>query len=300
MNRETNDKIPVGRYMRLSFGGSVLVYREVAEEVYGETFAAISTFLEQSRSESSQWGQVLQVLQASASSSSAAASGPPPPAAPSLLSHGGFNCLIPCAIVHPNMSVADRPRLVQLLLDALGRSRRPPSRSASPPALTVTLNPHRHNSLVKIFGAMHEAISREIQRGAPRRASYSATRRGPSASAACTSYHDVLSLYSLLPSSSQSSGQSSGPLSGAPVRRRLLLVFTDVEAVDRRLLENLLCLLGERQLQLPVQLLFLVSATCPFSANLGSAATSTLQAATFILPPCSLCFDKVSTPWSIE
>jgi hypothetical protein len=86
-----------------------------------------------------------------------------------------------------------------------------------------------------------------------------------------------------------------GPLSGAPVRRRLLLVFTDVEAVDRRLLENLLCLLGERQLQLPVQLLFLVSATCPFSANLGSAATSTLQAATFILPPCSLCFDKVST-----
>lgn len=189
--------------------------------------------------------------------------------------HGGFECLIPCAILHPNMSPGDRSLLIHLLLNSL---RKGPSSSDM---TVVTVRARLHSSLPKIFSAMHDAMAADLRttRTKPSVSTGGGGWQPPRRLLGPTSFQDVLSLHASLPASSR--------------RKRVLLVFEDVEALDTRLLESLLCLLGEAALDMPLQIVFLVSSSCAFSADLSTSATSVLEASTFTLPPARTCFEKV-------
>lgn len=298
-------------------------FRDVAMSVYGGVFSDVAQFLDGGRRRRSVWQRAREKL---ASSSVANAAGKAkvyrqPHSFSSAFQQetlfdrnhtGDTSTLLPCAVIYPNMHPTDRPELLKFLLSAVQQhqAEQPLARGGGLPLLGCTIRSTRHTTLASILRDLYLQIMAAVaSMPVKARGQRKGAQRFRVAAAPQGTLGEVILAYRMLVDElltlqqSSSSGAGVGARAGgtaaaaAPVGVKpcpsLLLMFEDVEALNNRLLEDLLRLLAEASESLPARLVFLVSPAFSLAQNLGNGATATLEPSTFILPPAHVCFEKV-------
>lgn len=298
-------------------------FRDVAMSVYGGVFSDVAQFLDGGRRRRSVWQRAREKL---ASSSVANAAGKAmvyrqPHSFSSAFQQetlfdrnhtGDTSTLLPCAVIYPNMHPTDRPELLKFLLSAVQQhqAEQPLARGGGLPLLGCTIRSTRHTTLASILRDLYLQIMAAVaSMPVKARGQRKGAQRFRVAAAPQGTLGEVILAYRMLVDElltlqqSSSSGAGVGARAGgtaaaaAPVGVKpcpsLLLMFEDVEALNNRLLEDLLRLLAEASESLPARLVFLVSPAFSLAQNLGNGATATLEPSTFILPPAHVCFEKL-------
>lgn len=167
------------------------------------------------------------------------------------------------------------------------------------PPLGVIVRSSRHTTLASILRDLYLQVTAALHvvaRAKGKRCPHRWSNPAPQGTLG-----EVMAAYSMLiegidsltGGSSSGEGHCNSSSSSSSRRPALLLLFEDVEAVSNRLLEDLLRLLAEVSTLLPCRLVFLVSPAFSLAQNLGSAATATLEPATFVLCPAHAVFEKL-------